>query len=182
MLQYTKQQQYICTYPSPIGELTLASDGERLTWLCIQGQRFFVDISCHREAENLPIFVQTRRWLDIYFSGRCPDFTPPLAPAGSDFRQKVWNILLTIPYGQVVTYGSIAQKLAPSSAGKAMSAQAVGGAVGHNPISIIIPCHRVMGAKGNLTGYGGGIAKKIQLLELEHVDTSAFFMPKHSFL
>lgn len=173
-------EQYIYRYASPLGELTLASDGQCLTGLWIEGQRFFANALIHNSSvKQLPIFVQTCQWLDIYFGGQRPDFTPPLAPAGSLFRQKVWEILLSIPYGQVVTYGSIAKKLADGA--KAMSAQAVGGAVGHNPISIIIPCHRVIGAHGNLVGYGGGISKKIQLLKFEHIDTSGFSVPKHGF-
>ena len=116
---------------------------------------------------NLPVFKQAFNWLDIYFSGNEPDFTPKLNPRGSPFRKTVWDIMLKIPYGKTTTYGQIAQQIAKQKGIKDMSAQAVGGAVGHNPISIIIPCHRVIGANGNLTGYAGGLDKKCYLLKLE---------------
>ena len=125
----------------------------------------------------MKLLAEVRRWLDIYFDGRKPDFTPPLNPIGSRFRKDVWEILLQIPYGQTVTYGDIAWKLAEKRGLARMSAQAVGGAVGHNEISVIIPCHRVVGTNGSLTGYAGGIDKKIRLLELEHADMSRFFGP-----
>ena len=118
------------------------------------------------------------QWLDIYFSEKEPDFLPPLHPIGSAFRQDVWEILLQIPYGQTATYGEIARRLAERRGVPRMSAQAVGGAVGHNEISIIIPCHRVVGTNGSLTGYAGGIDKKVKLLESEHADMSGFFVPK----
>lgn len=118
--------------------------------------------------------MDTKRWLDIYFSGHEPDFTPPLHPVGSPFRQAVWQLLLEIPYGQTTTYGALAKRL---NAGR-MSAQAVGGAVGHNPISIIVPCHRVVGANGSLTGYAGGLERKIKLLEIEKKDMTGLFRPK----
>ena len=127
-----------------------------------------------RGEADLPVFAQTRAWLDVYFSGREPDVTPPLLTGNaSPFRRRVWEILRGIPYGQTVTYGEIARQLAHET-GRGVSAQAVGGAVGHNPISLIIPCHRVVGANGRLTGYAGGLDKKIALLRLEGVDTSAF--------
>lgn len=132
--------------------------------------------------EHIPqeteILTETIKWLDMYFSGEEPNFTPPLHPSGSSFRQAVWQILLQIPYGQTITYGEIARKIAETKNTSRMSAQAVGGAVGHNEISIIIPCHRVVGTNGSLTGYAGGIDKKISLLELEHTDMSRFFVPK----
>lgn len=121
---------------------------------------------------------EAKRWLDIYFTGREPDFMPPLHPIGSAFRQSVWEILLQIPYGQTVTYGEIARKLADKQGIAKMSAQAVGGAVGHNEISVIIPCHRVVGTSGSLTGYAGGVDKKAALLKLERADMSNFFIPK----
>ena len=124
------------------------------------------------------MFAQTKKWLDIYFTGKAPDFTPPLSMEGiSPFRRRVWEIMLTIPFGQTMTYGNIA-KLIEKETGKRVSAQAAGGAVGHNCISIIIPCHRVVGAGGNLTGYAGGIDKKIALLKNEGADVSAFTLPK----
>lgn len=131
----------------------------------------------HIEQET-PVLAEAKRWLDVYFSGKVPDFTPPLHPVGSAFRRSVWEILLQIPYGQTITYGEIARQLAEKQGLARMSAQAVGGAVGHNEISIIIPCHRVVGTNGSLTGYAGGISKKEKLLEMEHTDMSRFFVPK----
>lgn len=155
---------YIMKCPSPVGELTLASDGENIVGLWLEGQKYFTatlnDQTCEKQ---LPVFDEAQRWLDIYFSGREPDFLPPIAPRGSEFRRAVWEELLRIPYGETISYGEIARRL-----GGKTSARAVGGAVGHNPISIIIPCHRVVGAKGGLTGYAGGVDKKIQLLQLEN--------------
>ena len=125
-----------------------------------------------------PILAETKRWLDIYFTGREPGFLPPLHPIGSAFRQSVWELLLRIPYGQTTTYGEIARQLAAKRGLARISAQAVGGAVGHNEISILIPCHRVVGMSGSLTGYASGISKKAKLLELERADMSALFIPK----
>ena len=169
---------YTYHYHSPLGGITLASNGSALTGLWFDGQKYFGD-TLPREytVKNLPIFAETARWLDIYFTGKEPDFLPPLHPVGSSFQQSVWKILLTIPYGQTITYGDIARQLAAQQGGRG-SAQAVGGAVGHNKVSIIIPCHRVVGANGSLTGYAGGIDKKIKLLELEHADMSRLFIPK----
>lgn len=132
------------------------------------------------EEKNLAVFDQTKRWLDLYFSGREPGFTPALNPAGSAFRRAVWEILLKIPYSKTATYGQIAREIAAARGLAKMSAQAVGGAVGHNEISIIIPCHRVIGAHGNLTGYAGGIDRKIKLLQLEGVDMRGLFTPPNS--
>ena len=130
--------------------------------------------------QETKILTEAKKWLDIYFSGEDPTFTPPLHPSGSAFRQAVWQILLQIPYGQTITYGEIARRVAEMQQLSHMSAQAVGGAVGHNKVSIIIPCHRVVGANGSLTGYAGGLDKKIALLELEHADMSRLFIPgKH---
>ena len=153
---------------SPLGGITLAGDGQALTGLWFDGQKYFADtLSEQHEEKTLAVFEQTERWLSIYFSGRIPDFTPPLRLKGTPFREEVWRILLTIPYGQTVTYGEIAAILASRRGLAGMSAQAVGGAVGHNPISLIVPCHRVVGADGALTGYAGGLEKKRWLLELE---------------
>ena len=170
---------YINKYNSPMGLITIASDGRSITGLWVEGQKYFASTLDENESceQSLDIFSKTHTWLDAYFAGKNPAVTLPLAPKGSEFRQKVWEILLAIPYGETITYGDIAKKMAESS-GKAASAQAVGGAVGHNPISIIIPCHRVVGSNGSLTGYAGGIDKKIRLLELEGVSMDGLFVPK----
>ena len=153
-----------CHYSSPLGSITMASDGTSLTGLWFDGQKFFGStLPPVTETGDLPVFEETRRWLDLYFQGKQPDFTPPLTLEGSPFRQAVWKILLTIPYGHTMTYGGIARQMGNTK----MSAQAVGGAVGHNPISIIVPCHRVLGSGGCLTGYAAGIAVKQALLDLE---------------
>ena len=172
--------EYINKYDSPLGGITLASNGNELTGLWFDGQKYFADtLSEEFEEKDLPVFEQAKRWLDIYFSGKVPDFTPPLKFVGiSSFRKAVWEVMLTIPYGKTMTYGEIAQKIAYDKCIKKMSAQAVGGAVGHNSISLIIPCHRVVGTNGSLTGYAGGIEKKIRLLTLEKADISKFFIPK----
>ena len=160
---------YICHYDSPLGGITLGSDGEALTGLWFDGQKFFGNTlqPQHREAD-LPVFQETRRWLDVYFSGKVPGFTPKIRTRGTPFRMAVWKTLLTIPYGKTMTYGEIAARVAASSEVGRMSAQAVGGAVGHNPISLIIPCHRVLGAGGKLTGYAGGLDRKSRLLQMEN--------------
>lgn len=168
-----------CHYDSPLGGILLAADEIGLTGLWFRGGRYFADTlpPTAREWET-PILAEARRWLDIYFTGKEPDFLPPLHPIGSDFRQAVWQILLTIPYGKTMTYGEIARVLAEKQGLPRMSAQAVGGAVGHNAISILIPCHRVVGTGGSLTGYGGGIERKVKLLELEQVNMRGFFVPR----
>lgn len=170
---------YVQHYDSPLGGILLAADESGITGLWFDGQKYFArDLPAERVEQNTPALAETKRWLDIYFTGGEPDFTPPLHPIGSGFRQAVWNILLQIPYGQTTTYGEIARQLAAKQGLARMSAQAVGGAVGHNEISIIIPCHRVVGTNGSLTGYAGGIDRKVKLLELEHTDMSGFFVPK----
>lgn len=170
--------QYITHYQSPLGGITMASDGTALTGLWFDGQKYFAStLGADYKEKDLPVFTESKRWLDIYFSGREPNFTPPLSLNGSAFRMAVWQILQSIPYGQTITYGDIAKQLAAQQNKARMSAQAVGGAVGHNPISIIVPCHRVIGAGGSLTGYAGGIDKKVQLLELEDIDTTEFTVP-----
>jgi len=166
---------YKTTYPSPIGEITLACDGENLVGLWLEGQKYYGGSIAGAMTENsgFPIFDAAKKWLERYFDGEKPDIPElPLAPIGGEFRQAVWKFLCEIPYGEVTTYGEIAAKIAAQTNRKSMSAQAVGGAVGHNPISIIIPCHRVVGANGGLTGYAGGIAVKAKLLELEGAKTS----------
>ena len=166
-------------YDSPLGGILLASDEVGLTGLWFDGQKYFArDLPAERMEQDTPVLSEAKRWLDIYFTSREPDFTPPLHPIGSAFRQGVWDILLQIPYGQTATYGEIARRLAAKQGLPQMSAQAVGGAVGHNEISIIIPCHRVVGTNGSLTGYAGGIDKKVKLLELEHTDMTDLFVPQ----
>ncbi len=162
------EMDYIYRYNSPIGFMTMASNGISLTGLWLDGQRYFAGtLSKSYEEKLLPVFEDTIRWLDTYFSGEIPDFMPELCLQSTPFRKAVWDILLTIPYGQTMSYGEIADILAQQTGKKKMSAQVVGGAVGHNPVSIIIPCHRVVGADGGLTGYAGGIDRKKFLLELE---------------
>ncbi|WP_295640840.1 methylated-DNA--[protein]-cysteine S-methyltransferase [uncultured Mailhella sp.] len=171
---------YSSRYASPVGPLTLASDGIHLVGLWIDGQKYFqsslteTPIPC----DGQPVLAQTALWLDRYFSGERPSPSElPLAPAGSPFRQFIWRELCRIPYGSLVTYGELAGRAAEAFHRKSMSAQAVGGAVGHNPISIIIPCHRVVAANGSLTGYAGGIDKKIRLLRHEGVNTDRLHLP-----
>ena len=170
---------FIQHYNSPLGGILLAADEIGLTGLWFDGEKYFADNlpKVHTEQET-PILSETKRWLDLYFTGTEPDFLPPLHPIGSAFRQAVWKILLQIPYGQTTTYGEIARQLAEQRGLTHMSAQAVGGAVGHNGISILIPCHRVVGTNGSLTGYAGGISTKVKLLELEKADMHNFFVPK----
>lgn len=171
---------YKTDYNSPIGEITLGSDGKNIVGLWLDGQKYFADTVNDEMYPNddLPVFKKAKNWLDRYFGGKKPKISElPLAPAGGEFRQEVWKILCEIPYGAVMTYGEIAQLIAQKQGLKCMSAQAVGGAVGHNPISIIIPCHRVVGTNGSLTGYAGGLDKKIKLLRFEGVDMSKLYRP-----
>lgn len=173
---------YISRYTAPsssvLGEFTLSSDGQSLTGIWFEGQKYYAStLPDEWEERPLEVFEQTKRWLDTYFTGNAPDFTPPLFLNDSPFRMRVWEILKGIPFGKTVTYGSIAKQLEKET-GKRVSAQAVGGAVGHNPISIIVPCHRVVGSGGSLTGYAGGIDKKTELLRLEGVDISKFTVPE----
>ena len=171
---------YSTTVPSPMGAITLASDGDNLAALWLKAQKYYGDTINETllEKDDIPIFIATKKWLDRYFAGHNPSISElPLGPIGGAFRQGVWSLLCEIPYGEVVTYGDIAKKMAIKMNKERMSSQAVGGAVGHNPISIIIPCHRVVGSNGSLTGYGGGIGRKIKLLELEGVDMSKLFVP-----
>lgn len=168
---------YLMKLPSPVGLLHLASDGEHIVGLWIEGQKYFAATIGDDAVEQpeLPVFQQAKAWLEAYFEKRPLPALPPLAPEGSDFRQKVWQQLLAIPYGKTVTYGDIAKNLKANGASAA--AQAVGGAVGHNPISILIPCHRVVGSNGSLTGYAGGVHIKKALLELEEADMTGMFVP-----
>lgn len=170
---------YTCTYKSKLGDILLAADEIGLIGLWFTGQKYFANTLPEEHiSQETSILSEAKKWLDVYFSGKEPTFTPPLHPTGSAFRQAVWQILLQIPYGQTMTYGEIARQLAAVQNIPNMSAQAVGGAVGHNEVSIIIPCHRVVGSNGSLTGYAGGMEKKIALLKLEHTDMSHFFIPK----
>ncbi len=159
---------YISYYCSPLGDMLLAADDIGLTGIWFVGQKYFApNLPKDVEEKETDILKEAIRWLDLYFAGKKPDFMPPLHPEGTAFRKQVWKALLTIPYGETRTYGELAKIIAKEKQVPIMSAQAIGGAVGHNPISIIIPCHRVVGAKGKLTGYAGGIEKKAFLLEME---------------
>lgn len=174
---------YRVTIPSPVGPLTLLSDGTHILGLWIEGQKYHGSplLDAAEQKDDLAVFLQVRQWLAAYFAGENPDVgSIPLAPVGSAFRQEVWGLLQTIPYGQLCTYGDLARQIATQRNKEHFSAQAVGGAVGHNPISILIPCHRVVGSDGNLTGYAGGLAVKIKLLKLEGVDCSDLYLPKES--
>lgn len=157
---------YSTNYSSPLGEMIIASDDEAICGLWFYNQKYFLSSLNDELIENddLAIFKEVKRWLDDYFNGNNPEINFKLKPVGSDFRCRVWKILSEIPYGETLTYGEIASRISPT-----MSAQAVGGAVGHNPISILIPCHRVLGANGKMAGYAAGIDKKIKLLELEKI-------------
>ena len=155
-------------FNSPLGGITLASDGEALTGLWFDGQKYFAaSLEKEHEERMLPVFDLADKWLNLYFSGSEPGFLPPLLMRTTEFRKTVWEILLSIPYGKTMTYGEIADRIAAGRRLSRMSAQAVGGAVAHNAISLMIPCHRVVGMDGSLTGYAGGLEKKIRLLELE---------------
>lgn len=166
--------EYTYHYDSPLGGITLASEGEFLTGLWFDGQKYFgALLSDRNEQKKLPVFELAIRWLDVYFSGKEPDFTPPLLMRTTEFRKAVWEIMLTIPFGQTMTYREIAQEYAKRNGIERMSAHAVGGAVAHNAISLIIPCHRVVGTDGSLTGYAGGLEKKAKLLEMEKTGRNA---------
>lgn len=169
---------YLTKLSSPLGPLSLASDGEAVTGLWMEGQKYFAaGLEAETEEQpDLPVFGQAAAWLDAYFEKRDLPPLPPLSPNGSAFRRRVWRLLLEIPFGETATYGALTERL--KAAGVPASPQAVGGAVGHNPISILIPCHRVVGADGSLTGYAGGVEKKRFLLELEGVDLSRLYTPK----
>lgn len=169
--------QYISHYCSPIGGILLAADDIGLTGVWFEGQKYFaLSLNQEHKEKEIPIFKKAKQWLDIYFSGKNPDFTIPLHFTGTAFQDEVWKILCTIPYGRTTTYGAIAKQIAVKKGLPHMSAQAVGGAVGHNKISIIVPCHRVIGADGSLTGYAGGMDKKIKLLLLEKAERNASFL------
>ena len=167
---------YTCHYQSPLGGITMACDEEGLTGLWFDGQKYFgAGLPDQTACGDTPVFAETRRWLLRYFAGEAPGALPPLRLTGSPFRQAVWALLLCIPYGRVTTYGEIAAALARQRDVAHLSAQAVGGAVGHNPVSILVPCHRVVGSGGSLTGYAGGLDKKAALLALERADLQNIF-------
>ena len=171
---------YMTHYKSPIGDILLASKNDKLIGLWIENQKSYLSNFKEeiKEVDNIEILIKTKKWLDSYFNGEKPNIKElDIEPIGSDFRKSVWKILIDIPYGKVITYNDIAKKIAKERGIKKMSAQAVGGAVGNNPISIIIPCHRVIGTNGSLIGYTGGIKIKKYLLEHEKVDMSNLFVP-----
>lgn len=171
--------QYTTTYTSPLGKILLACDTIGLTGLWFDGQKYYASyLDPEHEEKDTPILAQAKQWLSVYFSGKEPDFMPPLHMIGTPFQLAVWDILRNIPYGKTITYGEIAKEIAAQKGLSRMSAQAVGGAVGHNEISILVPCHRVVGTNGSLTGYAGGIEKKVKLLTLEQADMRGLFIPK----
>ncbi len=162
---------YISYVDTPLGKVLLSSDGKALTGLWFEGQKYYGStLSGDLVEKPVPVFDQTEQWLSQYFSGISPDFMPPVAPQGTAFQKSVWEILLTIPYGRTTTYGEIAKVIARQRGQEHFSAQTVGNAVGRNPISIIIPCHRVVGADGGLVGYAGGLDRKRKLLAYESSD------------
>lgn len=166
--------QYTTHYNSPIGGILLAADETGLTGLWFDGEKYYADhLDPEHEEKDTPVLEQTKKWLTIYFSGREPDFLPPIHMIGTPFQLSVWKILQKIPYGKTVTYGEIAKEIAAQKGLPRMSAQAVG----HNELSVIVPCHRVVGTNGSLTGYAGGIDKKVKLLTLENADMQHLFIP-----
>lgn len=170
--------QYTTTFQSPLGGILLAADEAGLTGLWFDGQIYYADrLGQEHEEKALPVLERTKQWLALYFSGKEPDFMPPIHMSGSPFRLAVWESLRQIPYGETTTYGELARRIAEEKGLPRMSAQAVGGAVGHNPISLIVPCHRVVGADGSLTGYAGGLEKKSWLLMLEGAAMDGQFIP-----
>lgn len=170
--------EYTSIYQTPLGNVLLAADEAGLTGLWFEGAKFYAaGLSLGHVEKELPVFETAKEWLAVYFTGRNPDFFPPVHLIGSPFRTRVWEILLQIPYGQTMTYGELAARIAEERGIPRMSAQAVGGAVAHNPISVMVPCHRMVGSNGSLTGYAGGISRKSALLTLEGVDMDRLFIP-----
>ncbi len=174
-----ESMHYLSRYESPLGAMTMAGDGEYLTGLWFDGQKYnrstISDDAVLRP--HLPVFTQTAQWLDTYFGGADPGFTPPIRVEGSDFKKMVTSIMLSIPFGATSTYARIAAEVAHHMGRKQMSAQAVGGAVGRNPIVLIVPCHRVLASDGSLRGYAGGVDRKERLLEMEGVNVSSLLTP-----
>ena len=174
-----ESMHYLNHYESPLGAMTMASDGEHLTGLWFDGQKYdrsTIDGNAELKP-HLPVFTQTAQWLDAYFEGTDPGFTPPISVKGSDFKKMVSSIMLSIPFGATSTYARIAAEVARRTGRKQMSAQAVGGAVGRNPIVLIVPCHRVLASDGSLRGYAGGVDRKERLLEMEGVNVSGLLTP-----
>ncbi len=170
---------YTYKYDSPLGAITLASNGKALTGVWFDGQKNFGSTLPYEYQEKyLPVFGETTDWLNIYFSGKEPDFVPHLCLYVTPFQKAVSEIMISIPYGKTITYGEIANEIVTQTGAERMSARAVGSVVAHNAISIIVPCHRVVGAGGNLAGYAGGLERKIKLLELEKADMSVLHMPQ----
>ena len=168
MVRGVSGMQRTCRWLSPLGPMLLAAEGDWLTGAWFEGQKYFGrTLAAGRAEGDTPVLTLARRWLEVYFSGREPDFAVPLRPSGTPFQQEVWAALREIPYGQTTTYGAIARQMAARRGLPRLSAQAVGGAVGRNPICILVPCHRVLGADGSLTGYAGGVERKRRLLEME---------------
>lgn len=173
--------QYTTRYETPLGRVLLAADETGLTGLWFDGAKYYAaGLNPQHEEKEVPVFETTRRWLALYFSGQKPDHLPPVHLIGSPFQRRVWEIMLEIPYGQTMTYKELAVRIAEERGIPRMSAQAVGGAVARNPISIILPCHRMVGSNGSLTGYAGGIPRKIELLKLEGVPMEGLFVPAKS--
>ena len=171
--------QYISYYQSPLGKILLAADRTGITRAWFKDQQYYAHgLDAEHTEKSTPVLEDAKRWLDLYFSGKEPDFMPPLHPSGTPFQMEVWDILRQIPYGTAMTYGEIAKKIARRRGIPHMSAQAAGGAVGRNPVSILIPCHRVVGSNGSLTGYAGGIDRKLKLLALEKAPVEAYFIPE----
>ena len=173
-----KTMLYTTTYHSPLGKMLIAGDDVGLTGLWFEGQKNYAKgLSIDCKERDIAVFHLAKRWLDIYFSGKEPDFMPPLHMVGTPFELGVWQMLGKIPYGKTITYGQIAKEIAKQQGLMRMSSQAVGGAVGRNKISIMVPCHRVVGAKGNLTGYAGGLDRKAKLLKMEKICTESLLLP-----
>lgn len=170
--------QYIYPYSSPLGEITLASNGESLTGLWFNGQKYYArSLDAEHEERLLPVFEESSEWLDYYFRGKNPGFTPPCTFQDTPFRLAVWEVLRAIPFGRTITYKEIAREIARQRGLEHMCGQAIGNAVGHNPVSIIVPCHRVVGSTGSLTGYAGGVERKLALLKTERADLSRLYIP-----
>lgn len=172
---------YTSLYQSPVGEMLIAADDIGVVGIWFRNEKYFAYcLDKENEPRETSVINESKRWLDVYFQGREPDFCPPLYMIGTDFQIEVWNILREIPYGSTTTYNEIAKRIATNRGLERMSAQAVGTAVGKNNINLIVPCHRVVGTNNSLSGYAGGIDKKIRFLKLEGAFKEEYFVPKHS--